>query len=379
MKHLLFIAFMITYSFVNATSYESASDGDWSDSDTWSPAGVPGENDAISISHHVDMDEDVSIKSNFTITSSGALETNDKSLRIKNHGVFTVQGSLRVKKLTFDNGSEVLVESTGSIEVTEEFENKNNSDNIIIDGTLTVDGEFKNGNGGRIIGNGEICASDDFEGDGETFGYDPTSSIPSGTCVRMSTLPVKLISFEAILDNNNINITWATASEINNKQFNVLRSTNGLNFDIIATIEGAGNSNTSKSYSYNDINPPKSTLYYLLKQIDYDGKSETFNLISISNEANSDECSMSVNPNPCIGKCTVEFNDCNEDDLKDARFQVYDAMGNVIYASMSKPIEQGKAQFSLDVNNNLKPAIYIVRGNTQSKMIDKKVIMQKEQ
>lgn len=379
MKHLLFIGFIIVYSFVNATNYESASDGNWTNSNTWSPHGVPGDNDDITINHIINMDQDVETKKTITINISGSLETNSKNLKVKSHGIFNVLGKLKVKDLTFDNGSEVLFESTATIDVLGDFENKNNSDNITIDGIMNVSGDFSNGNGGKIIGNGEICTTGSYSGDGDTFGNNPTTSITAGSCVRSVTLPVELINFDAILENSKVIINWSTASEKNNKQFNILRSSNGLDFNLIATIEGAGNSNTSISYSYNDINPPKSTLYYLLKQTDFDGKSETFNLISISNEANSDECSMSVNPNPCIGKCTVEFKDCNEDDLKDARFQVYDAMGNVIYASMSKPIEQGKAQFSLDVNNNLKPAIYIVRGNTQSIMIDKKVIMQKEQ
>lgn len=377
MKNILFIVFILTFSYVNATDYVSAIDGSFSDSDTWTPRGVPTENDNISISHHVDLDEDFSTKKSLVITASGALETNDKSLRIKNNGQFTVQGSVKVKNLTFDNGSEVVVESTGIIEVTDEFENKNNSDNVVIDGLLNVEGDFKNGNGGKIIGGGEICVSGDFDGDGETFGRAPTSTITSGTCIKSGVLPVKLINFEAMLNSNDVLINWSTASELNNKHFNILRSTNGLDFEVIATIEGAGNSSASISYSYSDVNPPKSTLYYLLKQVDFDGKSETFNLISISNESTNYECSMSVNPNPCIGKCTVAFDNCNDYELKDAKFQVYDAMGNVVFASSNKPIEQGKAMFSLDVNNNLKPAIYIVRGNTESKVIDKKVIMQK--
>lgn len=378
MRNILLFAFISINSLINATNFESATDGNWTNSNTWSPRGVPGDNDAITISHVVNMDQDVETKSSITINLTGSLETTTKKLRVKNNGAFNVLGKLKVKDITFDNGSEILIESTATVEVVGDLENKNNSDKVTIDGIINVLGNFSNGNGGKIIGNGEICTTGSYSGAGETFGNNPTSNIQAGSCVRTVTLPVELINFDANIENSNVLINWSTASEKNNKHFNILRSTNGLDFSIIYTMEGAGNSNTSISYNYTDINPPKSTLYYLLKQVDFDGKSETFNLISISNEPNSDECSMSVNPNPCVGKCTVEFNDCNEDDLKDAHFQVYDAMGNVIHASISKPIEQGKAQFSLDVNNNLKPAIYIVRGNTQSKIIDKKVIMQKE-
>ncbi|OFX55464.1 MAG: hypothetical protein A2046_12350 [Bacteroidetes bacterium GWA2_30_7] len=377
MKNLIFIALVLFSSILNATSYVSATNGDWSDDDTWSPSGNPGNNDDITINHIINLDVSVTTKTSITINDAGSLNSLTSSLQIKNGVSLTVSGELIVFNLQFDNGSIIVIENIGIVEVKGDFANKNNSDNVLIDGNMNVAGNFDNGNGGVITGSGEICTTGSYSGVGDTFGKSPTSDIPAGSCVSITILPVELINFDATLENPNVIINWSTASEKNNQQFNILRSTNGLDFIIIATIKGAGNSSTSLSYTYTDENPPKTTLYYLLKQIDFDGKSETFNLISITNDVTKDECSMSVNPNPCIGKCTVAFEDCNEDDLKDAKFQVYDAMGNVIYASISKPIEQGKALFSLDVNNNLKPAIYIVRGNTESKMIDKKVIMQK--
>jgi len=93
-------------------------------------------------------------------------------------------------------------------------------------------------------------------------------------------LPVELLLFDVTpINNQYARLEWATASEINNEGFEVLRSTDGENFEYIAWISGNGNQTTIHKYSYEDYSIEKGiTYYYQLKQIDYDGQYEYFDI-----------------------------------------------------------------------------------------------------
>ena len=71
------------------------------------------------------------------------------------------------------------------------------------------------------------------------------------------------------------------------------------------------------------------------------------------------------------------LNNCGDENAPDVRFSVYDALGNVVYASASEYIEPGNAKFSFDVQNNLKPGVYFFRGGNNNKIANEKVILRK--
>lgn len=95
-----------------------------------------------------------------------------------------------------------------------------------------------------------------------------------------STLGVELNRFTAKATDKSILLNWVTSSEKNNKSFEVLKSYDGKSFTSFATINGVGNSDTEKTYSYTDENPYAGANYYQLKQIDFDGKTSYSNIIS---------------------------------------------------------------------------------------------------
>jgi hypothetical protein len=101
--------------------------------------------------------------------------------------------------------------------------------------------------------------------------------------LTMSALPVTLLNFSACLRDNATVLNWTTASEENNAYFTIERSADGMRFDPILTRDGAGNSNKKIDYVAYDENPVTGTSYYRLKQTDFNGKSETFNMVAIHN------------------------------------------------------------------------------------------------
>ena len=98
------------------------------------------------------------------------------------------------------------------------------------------------------------------------------------------TLPVNLVSFEAEKDNGGNLITWTTASEINNDYFEVLRSDDGISYQVIAVVKGNGTSNQVNEYSAFDTRSINGVVYYKLKQVDYDGAYQHSKVVALYDE-----------------------------------------------------------------------------------------------
>ncbi len=81
--------------------------------------------------------------------------------------------------------------------------------------------------------------------------------------------PVELVSFNASVKNNSVLLSWKTATEVNNYGFEVERSSNNETFTRYSFVQGSGNSNSDKHYSFTDKNLQNGTYYYRLKQIGY--------------------------------------------------------------------------------------------------------------
>ena len=96
-------------------------------------------------------------------------------------------------------------------------------------------------------------------------------------------LPIELMSFEGEHNyKSELNeLKWITASEANNDRFEIYSSIDGEFWEMIGTVNGAGNSNINQYYKFNH-RPNHDLIYYRLKQIDFNGNSEYSNIISIS-------------------------------------------------------------------------------------------------
>ncbi len=120
-------------------------------------------------------------------------------------------------------------------------------------------------------------------------------------------LSVKLLSFNATLDNDNGLLGWVTESELNNDHFEVEKSEDGVHFIMIATIKGSGTSATTHSYNYTDkLLPGTATvIYYRLKVVDINNKPSYTKIVLIKlNGAFSNE-KISVYPNPFVSDIKI--------------------------------------------------------------------------
>jgi hypothetical protein len=94
-------------------------------------------------------------------------------------------------------------------------------------------------------------------------------------------LPIELLSFDASVVGKGVELKWVTATESNNSHFEVYNSIDGVNYALVDKIKGAGNSSYEKQYTLLHITPMEGYNYYKLKQIDFDGKSKEFQIVSI--------------------------------------------------------------------------------------------------
>lgn len=111
-------------------------------------------------------------------------------------------------------------------------------------------------------------------------------------------LPITLISFDAsVTDDNEVKLEWATAEEIGNSYFSIERSTDGIEFEIIGTREGAGNSSSVIEYTFTDIRPLNGQAFYRLRQTDFNGEFEHSQIRRVFVDV-KEELGFSVYPNP---------------------------------------------------------------------------------
>jgi hypothetical protein len=122
------------------------------------------------------------------------------------------------------------------------------------------------------------------------------------------TIPVELLSFSGqLVDKQVVRLDWVTSSEINSDYFGIERSTNGKEFKEIGQVKSTGNSSKKVAYSFNDIleNEFNKTLYYRLKQVDYNGAIKYSKIIAINNLLNKNT-PLKVYPNPANNILFVE-------------------------------------------------------------------------
>ncbi len=169
-------------------------------------------------------------------------------------------------------------------------------------------------------------------------------------------LPIELLFFNAKKINKKlIEITWSTASEANNDFFTLERSENGLNFENLIIIDGAGNSNQILDYHTYDYNPFDKVTYYRLKQTDFNDEYSYSTVIAIYGDFDKNEIN-NIHPNPTSGNLNFDVKLIQDSKIS---IEVYDFLGRIILTEI-KNLKSGKSSENI-VTENLAKGIYILK------------------
>lgn len=206
----------------------------------------------------------------------------------------------------------------------------------------------------------------------DIFGTSRAGTHDIGAVVIGNTnLPVELFSFTAEKYNEKqAIIKWITVSETNNDYYTLERSNDGISFETIEIIKGAGTTNSLKSYITYDLNPLRGLNYYKLKQTDYDGKYSYSQIVSLN--FSDDGFIANIYPNPFNDYLYVDLQgDTNDDSL----LSLYDMTGNLI---IEKNISESGSHITINLGEEIPEGFYIIKIHNSSTMKYYKVIKHKE-
>ena len=172
-----------------------------------------------------------------------------------------------------------------------------------------------------------ISATDDGIGGGG--GGAVNASNVTITSTGPTVLPVTLVSFtaKAVLNEGTYGVvlTWKTAAEINNDFFTIERSIDGVNFEEVLRMTGAGISTEINNYFAVDEYPYKGVSYYRLKQTDFNGAYEYFDMVSV-NVSNLDD--LILFPNPVTSDLNITLK--SKHNNLELYIEIYDILGSLV-------------------------------------------------
>jgi hypothetical protein len=187
-------------------------------------------------------------------------------------------------------------------------------------------------------------------------------------------LPVELVSFTTAYKNSAVMLNWQTKTEVNNYGFNVERRINEGDWNSIAFIEGHGNSNSPKEYSYidKDIFAGGSKFQYRLKQLDNDGSFEYSEVAEVEVVPTQYELSQNY-PNPFNPSTTIRFSLPKQTQLK---INIYNMIGEQVATIAEGMYESGYHKVTFNASN-LPSGTYIYRLQSNEFVQVKKMILLK--
>ena len=197
-------------------------------------------------------------------------------------------------------------------------------------------------------------------------------------------IPVELISFTATVNNNSVSLNWQTASEINNRGFEVERRKVGNGqyavgneeWKGIGFVEGRGTSSNMNSYSFTDVPESAGKYLYRLKQIDYDGSFEYSNDVEISFMKSVEFILEQNYPNPFNPTTKISWQSpvSSHQTLK-----VFDVLGNEVATLVDEFREAGNYEIDFSTSGGdatqLASGIYYYQLTAGSFVETKKMLM----
>jgi len=188
--------------------------------------------------------------------------------------------------------------------------------------------------------------------DGASFCLDDVSA-------GAGVVPVELASFNASANISDVKLSWATATETNNKGFYVERKVVGGEYAAIGFIEGVGTSSSTKEYSFVDRSLQNGKYSYRLRQVDFDGTTEYSKEIEVDVTGPTAFALSQNYPNPFNPSTMINF--ALATDAK-VVLSVYNVLGQEVATLVNGNLAAGSHSVSFDASK-LTSGLYIAKIN----------------
>jgi Concanavalin A-like lectin/glucanases superfamily/Secretion system C-terminal sorting domain len=179
-------------------------------------------------------------------------------------------------------------------------------------------------------------------------------------------LPVKLTSFIAVNNNNNIKLQWQTQYEQDSKHYIIQRSADGVNFTDIDKVNAAGNSDIPLTYNYTDVLPATlqtvSTVFYRLQSVGIDGEASNSQIVAVDLKKKGVE--LLLFPNPVKNILQVQTNGITGQ----ATLSITDANGRQVYVRDIK-LEQGSNSMPVNISQFNSGVYYVTLSNGRDNFV----------
>lgn len=347
-------------TYAAGSDYTSVQSGLWTESSTWntgtfpgtitggSTVAIPAAQDIlieryVTSHYHLDFAKEAILTITDTLVILGNL-TLDKeaSLVVGPSGVLVVQGDLvSAKELSVASGGVIAVGG---------------------DATFAKDLSYDDSSGGELFVVGSVSEKNTSQlgsaqdGTALESAYPDIYGVITGT---VSALPITLLDFTVRLRQQQVLIEWTTESETNNDYFEIERSVDGQQYEVVGTVPGAGTSTSVRTYRLIDEQPLTGVSYYRLRQTDFDGQQEAFDWVAVSFDGMPNQSATlsldNIFPNPFNTSCSVAFTPRGTSDVV---VQLMNMQGTVI---ASKVASAHTTQVTFDNLAQLRPGTYLVR------------------
>ena len=208
----------------------------------------------------------------------------------------------------------------------------------------------------------------------EAFDLPPgVAVIPEDELFDAGPLPVEMTNFMAVANDDKqlIELYWSTASETNNKGFDVQRrSEESSVFETITWLDGKSEANDLSNYSYSDKNVKSGIeYYYRLRQLDFDNSENLSEVVHARLKGNAAE--IQVFPNPTEGFSTVQF---SSEIAGQVNMQILNAQGQIIGVSIFET--NGNAELEVDLSQQPE-GVYFLKFEIGQEQFVKRMVLKK--
>ena len=210
------------------------------------------------------------------------------------------------------------------------------------------------------------------------YAYNTAGNSASDSVETVTVVPVELTSFTAIVNGNGVSLNWSTATETNNKGFEVEKQISNPQSSVnkwesIAFIEGNGTTTLNHTYTFTDKNTLTGKYLYRLKQLDFNGSYMYSQGVEVE-ISQPKEFSLSQNyPNPFNPATTIEYS-IPEDGF--VMLKVYNALGQEVTRLVNGNAKAGIHHVTFDASN-LTSGVYFYSVQSNNETIVKKMMVLK--